>query len=104
MHTTYSDGSGTVEEVLSFAEKRTSLDVIAITDHDTIEGALRARDLVQEGQYRFDLIVGEEISTREGHLLALFLEKRIAPGMSIEPSPWSLIHLIASSGIASSAR
>jgi PHP domain len=86
MHTTYSDGSGTVEEVLSFAEKRTSLDVIAITDHDTIEGALYARDLVQEGQYRFDLIVGEEISTREGHLLALFLEKRIAPGMSIERS------------------
>ena len=86
MHTTYSDGSGAVEDVLNFAEKRTSLDVIAITDHDTIEGALHARDLVQERQYRFELIVGEEISTREGHLLALFLEKRIAPGMSIERS------------------
>jgi predicted metal-dependent phosphoesterase TrpH len=86
MHTMYSDGTGTVEDVLDFAQKRTSLDVIAITDHDTIEGALYARDLVQKRRYRFELIIGEEISTREGHLLALFLEKPIAPGMSIERS------------------
>lgn len=86
MHTTYSDGSGTVEEVLDFAEKHTSLDVIAITDHDTIEGALRARDLAAAHPYRFQIIVGEEISTREGHLLALFLQQPIAPGQCIERS------------------
>ncbi len=45
MHTNYSDGTGSVEEVLRFAQHATPLDVIAITDHDTIEGALRARDL-----------------------------------------------------------
>jgi len=65
MHTNYSDGTGSVEEVLAFAQERTSLDVIAITDHDTIEGALRARDLAAERDYRFEVIVGEEISTRE---------------------------------------
>lgn len=86
LHTTASDGVGTVEEVLAFAQQRTDLDVIAVTDHDTIEGALRARDLVATGSYRFEVIVGEEISTREGHLLALFLERRIAPGLSIERS------------------
>ena len=86
MHTNYSDGTGSVEEVLAFAQDHTALDVIAITDHDTIEGALRARDLVQKGSYRFELIVGEEISTREGHLLALFLHKPIAPNQSIERS------------------
>ena len=45
MHTTFSDGTGTVEEVLGFVERYTPLDVIAITDHDTIDGALHARDL-----------------------------------------------------------
>ncbi len=86
MHTHYSDGTGSVEDVLAFAQHHTSLDVIAITDHDTIEGALRARDLVAKGGYRFEVIVGEEISTREGHLLALFLRERIAPDQSIERS------------------
>lgn len=86
MHTNYSDGTGSVEEVLDFAQQHTRLDVIAVTDHDTIEGALRARDLAAHGDYRFEVIVGEEISTREGHLLALFLEKPIAPDQSIERS------------------
>ncbi|MGZ6391890.1 MAG: PHP-associated domain-containing protein [Ktedonobacterales bacterium] len=86
MHTTYSDGTGSVAEVLDYAEEHTSLDVIAITDHDTIEGALRARDLAAARDYRFEIIVGEEISTREGHLLALFLQEPIAPGQSIERS------------------
>src|SRR5215831_4420008 len=86
LHTNYSDATGSVEEVLAFAQQHTSLDVIAVTDHDTIEGALRARDLAAQGDYRFQVIVGEEISTREGHLLALFLHKRIAPDQSIERS------------------
>lgn len=86
MHTNYSDGTGSVEEVLAFAQHYTSLDVIAVTDHDTIEGALRARELAERGSYRFEVIVGEEISTREGHLLALFLHAPIAPDQSIERS------------------
>ena len=86
MHTTYSDGVATVEEVLARIQDHTPLDVIAITDHDTIEGALRARDLAAKHNYPFDVIVGEEVSTREGHLLTLFLNKRIPPGLSIERS------------------
>lgn len=86
MHTHYSDGTGSVEDVLAFAQDHTTLDVIAITDHDTIEGALRARELAEKGNYRFEVIVGEEISTREGHMLALFLNETVAPGQSIERS------------------
>ncbi len=91
MHSTYSDGCGTIEEILEHAQLHTNLDVIAITDHDCIEGALRARDLWARKSYRFDFIVGEEISTREGHLLGLFIEKRIRPGLSMEQSI-DLIH------------
>jgi len=97
MHTTYSDGIGTVEEVLAQIERNTALDVIAITDHDTIEGALRARDLAAKRNTPFEVIVGEEISTREGHMLALFLQKRIPPGLSIERSI-ELVH--AQGGVA----
>jgi predicted metal-dependent phosphoesterase TrpH len=86
MHTNYSDGTGSVEDILTFAQRATQLDVIAITDHDTIDGALRARDLAAKGDYRFEVIVGEEISTREGHMLALFLEKAVPANLSIERS------------------
>jgi predicted metal-dependent phosphoesterase TrpH len=97
MHTNFSDGTGSVEEVLAAARRRASLDVIAITDHDTIEGALRARDLAAKGDYPFEVIVGEEISTREGHLLALFLTQPVAPDQSIERSI-ELVH--AQGGLA----
>jgi len=86
MHSAYSDGIGTIEQILHHVENNTNLDVIALTDHDVIEGALRTRDLWEKGRYRFDFIVGEEISTREGHMLALFIEKRIEPGLSLERS------------------
>ena len=86
MHTTASDGIGTPHDVLNQARRLGDLDVIAITDHDTLDGALRARDIWLSGAYAFDLIVGEEISTREGHLLALFIERRVPPGLSIERS------------------
>ncbi len=86
MHSTYSDGLATIEQILEHVQQQNRLNVIAITDHDVIEGSLRARDLWAKGCYRFDFIVGEEISTREGHMLALFIEKRIQPGLSMERS------------------
>jgi len=52
---------------------------LAITDHDRIDGALRARDLAPAG---LTVIVGEEVKTAEGDLICLFLERAIRPGMS----------------------
>ena len=91
MHSTYSDGIGTIEQILNYAQHNTNLDVIAITDHDVIEGSLRARDLWSKGTYKFDFVVGEEVSTKDGHLLGLFIEKRVQPGLSLERSI-DLIH------------
>ncbi len=42
MHTTASDGWPTPTQLVEHAARRAGLDVIAITDHDTIEGARRA--------------------------------------------------------------
>ena len=58
MHTTYSDGCATISELLEHVQMHTQLEVIAITDHDQIEGALRARDLWAKRLYRFDFVVG----------------------------------------------
>jgi predicted metal-dependent phosphoesterase TrpH len=77
LHTLYSDGTASVRALLDHVERHTDLDLIAITDHERIDGALRARELHAAGDYRFDLVVGEEITTRRGHVLALFVEARI---------------------------
>ncbi len=91
MHSTYSDGIGTIEQILDHVQNKTNLDVIALTDHDVIEGSLRTRDLWEKGNYRFDYVVGEEVSTKEGHLLGLFIEKLVPQGLSMERSI-DLIH------------
>jgi predicted metal-dependent phosphoesterase TrpH len=80
MHTTASDGWPSPHELVDYA-RATALDVIAVTDHDTIEGALRACDHAA-GRSKLHVIIGEEISSRDGHIVALFIERRIRPGMS----------------------
>ncbi len=52
---------------------------LAITDHDRIDAALRARDAAPVG---LTVIVGEEVKTLDGDLICLFLEEAIAPGMT----------------------
>src|SRR5438132_2884385 len=81
MHTTFSDGWPSPTPLVDHVIRHTDLDVIAVTDHDTIEGALRAADRAGSRR-RLQVIVGEEVSSRDGQILALFLERRIRPGMS----------------------
>lgn len=81
VHTTYSyDGTCTVEAVLQQAVQA-GLDVIAVTDHDEIAGAREALRLA--ARYGIQVIPGEEISTREGHLLAYFIQEKIPAGLPL---------------------
>jgi predicted metal-dependent phosphoesterase TrpH len=82
MHTSYSDGWPTPGTVVTHVAAAGDLDVIAITDHDTIEGALRAAEFAAGQRGAPHVIVGEEVSSRHGHILGLFLEKRVRPGLS----------------------
>ena len=78
IHTVYSyDGTASVPAVLTRA-KQVGLDVIAITDHDEIRGALKAFELAP--QFDIEVIPGIEITTAEGDLLALFVTEKIQPG------------------------
>ena len=83
LHTLYSDGTARLVDLLDWVEERTSLDLVAITDHDRIDGALRALAMHAAGDYHFGLVVGEEITTRSGHLLGLFLTRPIPPFRSV---------------------
>lgn len=73
-----------MRELLDHVEHYTDLDVIAITDHDEVAGALEARELVSRGGYSFDVVTGTEVTTRDGHLLALFVEQRFPMLRSLE--------------------
>jgi predicted metal-dependent phosphoesterase TrpH len=52
---------------------------LAITDHDKIDVALEARELAPN---ELTVIVGEEVKTRDGDLICVFLERAIPPGLS----------------------
>lgn len=72
IHTTYSDGTFSVEEVLQEASK--SLDYLSITDHDNLEGSLKALEICQK--YNLEVVIGVEVSTyskdESVHILAYF--------------------------------
>lgn len=81
LHTIYSyDGTASVPSVLKRAQE-TGLDVIAITDHDEIDGALEAVKLASH--YGIAVIPASEITTAEGDLLALFIDQKIKAGLSL---------------------
>jgi predicted metal-dependent phosphoesterase TrpH len=91
VHTTGSDGVATAAQVLEYVERHTSLAVLAITDHDDLAPALRARELHARGGYSFDFVPGMEVTTIEGHLLALFVEERV-PSFRTLPRTLDAIH------------
>jgi len=70
VHTVYSDGRGSVRDVLKVAERK-GLDGLAITDHDTVDGYLVAKS------YKTSMLIlpGYEITTDAGHILVLGLEE-----------------------------
>ncbi len=88
VHTHYSrDSSITLKQVVAYSKKR-GLDGVAITDHNTVEGALKLKT--------HDILVvpGIEISTSNGHLLALNVTAPIPAKLGIEET----IHLIHEAG------
>lgn len=93
MHTNFSDGWPAPEQLVRHVVARGCLDVIAVTDHDTIEGALRAADY-SAALGGPPVILGEEVSSRDGHIVGLWLSRRVLPGLSAAAT----IHAIHAQG------
>lgn len=89
MHTTASDGTASPRDLLEWASNATDLSVIAICDHNTNEGALEAASLA--GEYRVEVVVGQEVESADGHILGLWTPRLVRPGMSAEKTV-SAIH------------
>jgi predicted metal-dependent phosphoesterase TrpH len=79
IHTVASDGLADVVSIVERVAATGRLDVIAITDHERIDAALAGRSIARDRGLPLDVIVGEEVTTLGGHLLALFIEERIRP-------------------------
>jgi predicted metal-dependent phosphoesterase TrpH len=75
----------TPEAVVEYAATETELCVIAITDHNSIAGAVTARRYWQRYRREFghlDVVIGSEITSRDGDVVGLFLNDDVPPGMS----------------------
>lgn len=79
IHTTYSiDGTMSPEALIEACIEQ-NINCIAVTDHDTVDGAYRVKQLAP-----FKVIIGEEISSSDGHIIGLFLKDVIPSGLSAE--------------------
>ena len=72
VHTDYSPDSGTPPERLVARCSKVGLDCVAVTDHNTIEGALAVQRIAP-----FMVIVGEEVRSSGGEITGLFLTEEV---------------------------
>ncbi len=88
VHTHYSKGSkirreglDSPKEIIKHA-RRIGLEGIVITDHDTVKGAIKAMEYGR--RYGIEVIPGTEVSTSDGHLLALGIKENIPPFLPVD--------------------
>lgn len=90
IHSQYSgDARGAPKEIIKLLQQR-GLHGMAITDHNTVEGSLRALEVTTKD---FIVIPGVEISTLDGHIVALGVKKNIERELSIEETVEKIIDL-----------
>jgi len=76
-HTFFSgDSSTSFEEYIKYY-KRSKLDLVAVTDHGTINGAL-----ILKNDYGLNIIVGQEQRSTQGDIIGLFLNKKLPAGLN----------------------
>ncbi len=79
VHTIYSaDSSITPKQLVHYAKKR-GLDAVAVTDHDRLDGALKI-----SRETNFLILPGMEISSSDGHIVALDVQEKIPKGLASE--------------------
>ncbi len=90
IHSQYSgDGIGAPKEIIKVLQKR-GLQGMAITDHNTIKGSIKALEIAPKD---FIVIPGVEISTLDGHIVALGVKKNIERELPIEETVEKIIDL-----------
>jgi len=98
LHSDLGDGLAPPAAILDAAE-RAGMNVIALTDHDDIRGAFLIRDLAAQRRSPVEVVTGIEVTTRSGHLLALWVEDEI-PMFAPLAQTIALIHTMGGIAIA----
>lgn len=93
-HSSFSDGSSSPQAIIAYA--KTFLDGIAITDHDEIEGSLEA---MENATNDFTVIPGMEVSSSDGHILALYVTEKVRRDLSAKDTV-DAIHTLGGIAIA----
>jgi predicted metal-dependent phosphoesterase TrpH len=83
IHTNLGDGTASPQRVIAEAKRR-GFRVIAVTDHDHMEGAKRVFDLIQSEGHDLEMIWGCEVTARDGHFLGLFMQRPVKFLMRVE--------------------
>ncbi len=91
------DASASPEEIVKRC-RITDLDGLAVTDHNSIDGSLRAHDLARSEQVI--VVRGVEVSSQEGHVLALGVRELVPRGL---PAAETIERIHALGGIAIAA-
>ncbi|MDI3298519.1 MAG: PHP-associated domain-containing protein [Bacillota bacterium] len=108
VHTSCSPDSGMAPEQALRAAARAGLDVVAVTDHFTLRGALAAREALRERADRAgggpsvgarlpfpSVIAGAEYATEVGHVVGLFLREEIRLGAAGYGARWPAAEVVA---------
>jgi predicted metal-dependent phosphoesterase TrpH len=80
VHTTYSNDSLITPKELVYYSKQKGLNAVAVTDHNTLEGAWKIARETKD----FLVLPGMEVSSADGHIVALNIKERVPRGLSAE--------------------
>lgn len=64
--------------------RQNGMDVVCVTDHDETQGAFLAEKYARTRCDDVEVVVGEEVTTRDGEVIGLFLTERIPEMLSVE--------------------
>ena len=78
----FPESASNPEDVVKIA-KQVGLSVLCITDHNSIAGALKAAEYAKDDP-DIEVVIGEEVSTRDGEVIGLFLTEEIPMDLSAE--------------------
>ena len=78
----FPESASNPEDVVKIA-KQVGLSVLCITDHNSIAGALKAKEYAKNDP-DIEVVIGEEVSTRDGEVIGLFLTEEIPMDLSAE--------------------
>ncbi|MCX8032108.1 MAG: PHP domain-containing protein [Thermoleophilia bacterium] len=82
-HTRFSSDGWLSPRELLLAAARRGIHCLAVTDHNTLEGALEAAALAEEDPSLPRVIPGIELTTREGEIIALYVSDPIPAGLAL---------------------